>query len=68
VSRLHRFAQELPRAYQPLLSAVERRAYQAAHRILTEAWRSELPSPGGRRSAELDGIAKIIQECFEVIP
>jgi hypothetical protein len=54
------------RPYRPILSDVERRAYVAAHRLMTESTVSEtLACPGGRRSAQVDAIAQIIRECFE---
>ena len=52
--------------YLPILSAVERRAYHAAHRILTEGMRDERACPGGRRSAVVDHIARIILEEFAI--
>lgn len=49
--------------YKPVLSERERIAYAAAHRIMTEqAPCAHLATPGGRRSAQLDHIAKIIME------
>jgi hypothetical protein len=46
---------------------IERAAYIAAHRIMTEDLASpELACPGARRSAHLDAIAKIIKSVFEV--
>lgn len=53
------------RSYVPILSEVERRAYCAAHRILTEGIRDEHPCPGGHRSAVVDHIARIIIKEFE---
>jgi hypothetical protein len=50
--------------YVPILSAVERRAYHAAHRILTHGMRAEQAMPGGYRSAVVDHIAQIIIEEF----
>ncbi len=55
------------KAYVPILSAVERRAYHAAHRILTERpYTDILATPGGRRSASADHIARIIIEEFAI--
>jgi hypothetical protein len=53
--------------YVPILSAVERRAYHAAHRILTEPYVGILACPGGRRSAAADHMAQIIIEEFRGI-
>lgn len=53
------------RPYVPILSAVERQAYAAAHRILTvDTENMRLLCPGARRSATVDAIAKIIMEQF----
>jgi hypothetical protein len=53
------------RAYVPILSKTERLAYVAAHRILSErAYTDRLATPGGRRTAIVDGMAKIIIETF----
>ena len=52
-----------PKAYQPILSAIERKAYRAAYRIMTEQTADvELVCPGARRSAQLDALARIIKE------
>lgn len=50
--------------YKPLLSTRERKAYQAAHRILalTEYGERALACPGARRSRQVDRIAQIILE------
>ena len=53
--------------YVPVLSAVERRAYYAAHAILKQGLhelRENRACPGGRRSAEVDHIARTIMEFF----
>ena len=54
--------------YVPVLSAVERMAYAAAHRILTveDSSAARLGAPGARRSARVDAIAKIIVDQFQV--
>ena len=50
--------------YKPTLSSKERRAYHAAHRIMTEELNSpDLISPGARRSYYIDNLARIILEC-----
>ena len=53
--------------YKPVLTARERRAYQAAYAImqLTEHGEHELVCPGGRRSRQLDRIAAIILEAAQ---
>lgn len=52
--------------YVPILSDLERRAYHAAHRILTERpYISRLAAPGGQRSAAVDGLAEIIMQVFK---
>lgn len=54
------------REYTPILSAVERCAYAAAHRLCAEDLDNrELICPGGQRSARVDAIARIIMESFE---
>jgi hypothetical protein len=51
------------RVYVPILSPLERRAYHIAHRIMTERpYVDRLATPGGQRSATIDGIARIIIE------
>jgi hypothetical protein len=53
------------REYKPILSDIERRAYAAAHRLCTENLdNNELVCPGGRRTARLDAIARVIMECY----
>ena len=59
--------------YIAVLSPLERRAYHAAHRILTEQYSAvdsmEKACPGGRRSARVDAIAQtIIDELRPLIP
>ena len=52
--------------YKPILSERERRAYQTAHRLMTETTDSpELATPGARRSAQMDRIAGIILETMK---
>lgn len=51
--------------YVPALSDLERRAYLAAHRIVTTDFSTrELACPGGRRSRQVDRIAEILMESF----
>lgn len=52
--------------YQPILPAAERKAYAAAHRImsLVEDGEIQLACRGGRRTRWVDRIAKIIAEEF----
>ena len=53
------------REYVPVLSELERRAYQCAHRLLTvDTENCRLLCPGARRSAKVDEMAKIIMETF----
>lgn len=54
------------KAYIPLLSLNERRAYQAAHKILeiVEYGWPEFVAPGGRRSRRIDHIAQAIMEAW----
>jgi hypothetical protein len=47
-------------AYKPVLSAIERRAYDAAHRIYGGDFPSAFLCPGRRRSDVIDQIAGII--------
>lgn len=54
--------------YAPVLSAVERAAYAAAHRIMTQQTvAAELACAGSRRSAQVDAIAAIIVREMEGI-
>lgn len=54
------------KAYKPMLSQLERKAYHAAYRLLTEpSDPTTLATPGGRRSRQLDRMAKIIVEEIE---
>lgn len=49
--------------YEPVLSLVERCAYSAAHRIMTEPINNnELVLDGARRTFTVDAIARIIVE------
>ena len=52
--------------YVAVLSALERRSYHAAHRILTEEGNAvdsiSRAASGGRRSARIDAIARTIME------
>ena len=51
--------------YTPILSPLERKAYQIAHRLIMGAiWQvgGELAAEGGRRTAQVDAIAKVIME------
>ncbi len=50
-----------------VLSARERRAYQAAHRIfaLTEYGERALACPGARRTRHIDRIAAVILSIFD---
>jgi hypothetical protein len=51
--------------YQPALTEAERRAYQAAHRIVAADLRFDrLASPGARRSRAVDAVAKMIVEAM----
>jgi len=51
--------------YQPVLSDVERRAYQAAHRLLSENTNApEKACPGARRTHAIDTIARVIINSF----
>lgn len=53
------------KAYKPILSRLERRAYAAAHRIMTADLMSHgLAAPGGIRSRTVDRIAQIIKESI----
>ena len=53
------------RQYVPVLSAVERAAYMAAHRILSERTHEpELACDGCRRSRQIDRVAAIIVEAI----
>lgn len=57
---------EKKKKYTPVLSDLERRAYHAAHRILSErAYSARMATPGGQRTAIVDGLAKIIMEVFK---
>lgn len=52
----------------PLLSPLERAAYQAAHEILqtiTDYGERDLVAPGGIRSRRIDRIAKVIMKNME---
>jgi len=52
-------------AYAPVLSELERFAYQAAHRIVSlDLQQRQLPCPGGKRSRAVDLIAAEICETF----
>lgn len=52
-------------AYQPVLSAIERAAYAAAHRIVCEQTvPPQLACAGARRSAQADAIARIIVDSM----
>lgn len=54
--------------YVPILSRTERKAYQIAHRLMMgDVWRvgNDKGTPGGRRTAEVDAIAKLILEELE---
>lgn len=52
--------------YKPVLSANERRAYAAAHRLLqlSASGERELACPGARRSAMVDRIAAVVMDEF----
>lgn len=59
---------ERPVARGPVISAVERAAYQASHEILaTDFSMRKLAAPGGRRSHTVDLMAGIIQKHVEAI-
>lgn len=52
--------------YTPILSQLERRAYEAAHRIATEAKpHTPLALPDARRVSYIDAIAKIIMDTMD---
>jgi hypothetical protein len=56
------------KSYTPLLSPLERKAYQIAHKLLMGAvWNAgvEMGTPGGRRVAQVDAIAQVIIEELE---
>ena len=52
--------------YVPVLSMLERRAYEAAHRIISsDVEPRHLACPGAKRSRRVDRIAEILIETFE---
>ena len=55
--------------YVPVLSNFERRAYQAAHRILDRPLADRArAAPGGFNRSVVDQVARIIMEEFDVEP
>ena len=51
--------------YTPVRPALERRAYEAAHRILQAHPRVDLALPSARRVSYIDAIAKIIMDTMD---
>lgn len=54
------------RFYRPVLSELERRAYQAAHLIASADFQAQLLAcPGGQRTRKIDTIARLIIQTFD---
>jgi len=58
-------ATQSPKPYTPVLSTLERRAYEAAHKIIDVQPQIDLALPSARRVSYVDRIAKIIMQTMD---